>query len=195
MCRSRRGRPRHATTRRWRACSPSTWGPAWPSSTSSSRARATPPSIPRAEWFLGHDDWHTSPTWPPPGARELRLYLGAAERAACGARGRRARCPRRRSGRRRRPLGARPRRPGALDRSQPVRVPARVAGRARGRAARRRAHLHERARRRAARPRRAGRRRMAHRRRRAARRCTSSPSSATSIPTARPTCSCAASGS
>lgn len=44
-------------------------------------------SIARATWFLGNDDWHTSATWPPPGARELRLYLGAAGRAASGPEG------------------------------------------------------------------------------------------------------------
>jgi putative CocE/NonD family hydrolase len=44
-------------------------------------------AIPVAEWFLGHDEWRSSPTWPPPGARELRLYLGAAERAASGPEG------------------------------------------------------------------------------------------------------------
>jgi len=44
-------------------------------------------SIPAAEWFLGNDEWRRSPTWPPPRARELRLYLGAAERAAAGPEG------------------------------------------------------------------------------------------------------------
>ena len=44
-------------------------------------------SVPQATWFLGHEEWHTSPSWPPPGARELRLYLGGAERAASGAEG------------------------------------------------------------------------------------------------------------
>ena len=44
-------------------------------------------SIPVAEWFLGHDDWRRSPTWPPPGAREVRLYLGAGARAASGPEG------------------------------------------------------------------------------------------------------------
>jgi predicted acyl esterase len=43
--------------------------------------------IPVAEWFLGNDVWRRSPTWPPPGASELRLYLGAAERAASGPEG------------------------------------------------------------------------------------------------------------
>ena len=51
------------------------------------RGRATRATVPRAAWFLGHDDWRTSTTWPPPGARELRLYLGAAERAASGPEG------------------------------------------------------------------------------------------------------------
>ena len=40
-----------------------------------------------AEWFLGNDEWRTSPTWPPPGARELSLYLDAPGRAAAGAEG------------------------------------------------------------------------------------------------------------
>ncbi len=44
-------------------------------------------SIPAAEWFLGNEGWHTSTTWPPPGARELRLHLGAAERAASDPQG------------------------------------------------------------------------------------------------------------
>ena len=51
------------------------------------RGEGDPGSIARAEWFLGNDDWHTSTTWPPPGARELRLYLGAAGRAASGPEG------------------------------------------------------------------------------------------------------------
>jgi len=38
-------------------------------------------SIPRARWFLGNDDWHTSPTWPPPEATEMRLYLGSPQKA------------------------------------------------------------------------------------------------------------------
>ena len=29
--------------------------------------------IPVAEWYLGHEEWRRSTTWPPPGARELRL--------------------------------------------------------------------------------------------------------------------------
>jgi uncharacterized protein len=43
--------------------------------------------IARAEWFLGNDDWRRSPSWPPPGTRESRFYLGAAERAASGPEG------------------------------------------------------------------------------------------------------------
>ncbi|MGD0998582.1 MAG: CocE/NonD family hydrolase, partial [Thermoleophilia bacterium] len=43
--------------------------------------------IPVAEWYLGHEEWHRSSTWPPPEARELRLYLGAAERAGSGVEG------------------------------------------------------------------------------------------------------------
>jgi uncharacterized protein len=37
--------------------------------------RADPATVPRVQWHLGNDDWHTSPTWPPPGATELQLYL------------------------------------------------------------------------------------------------------------------------
>lgn len=43
--------------------------------------------IPVAEWYLGREEWHRSPTWPPPEARELRLYLAAPERAASNAEG------------------------------------------------------------------------------------------------------------
>jgi putative CocE/NonD family hydrolase len=51
------------------------------------KGRGDAASVPRAAWFLGNEDWHTSPGWPPPGARELRLYLGAPERAADGVEG------------------------------------------------------------------------------------------------------------
>jgi uncharacterized protein len=44
-------------------------------------------TVPRATWFLGNDQWHTSPSWPPPGVRELRLYLGSPERAGNGVEG------------------------------------------------------------------------------------------------------------
>ena len=51
------------------------------------KGKDAPESVARAAWFLGHDDWRTSTTWPPPGTRELRFYLGAAERAASGPEG------------------------------------------------------------------------------------------------------------
>jgi hypothetical protein len=51
------------------------------------KGKADAGSVARVAWFLGNDDWRRSPTWPPPGARELRLYLGAAERAASGPEG------------------------------------------------------------------------------------------------------------
>ena len=44
-------------------------------------------SVPRATWFLGNEEWHTSPSWPPPGATDLRLFLGGAERATGGVEG------------------------------------------------------------------------------------------------------------
>ena len=36
-----------------------------------------PRSVPRVRWHLGNDGWHESPSWPPPGADEARLYLSA----------------------------------------------------------------------------------------------------------------------
>ena len=39
-------------------------------------------AVPRARWFLGNVGWRTSPSWPPPESRELRLYLGSPEKAA-----------------------------------------------------------------------------------------------------------------
>jgi putative CocE/NonD family hydrolase len=38
-------------------------------------------TVPRAKWFLGNVEWRTSPAWPPPESRELRLYLGSPEQA------------------------------------------------------------------------------------------------------------------
>lgn len=32
-------------------------------------------SLPRVQWHLGHDSYRQSPSWPPPGASEIRLYL------------------------------------------------------------------------------------------------------------------------
>ena len=43
--------------------------------------------VPRVRWHLGHEDWHEAPGWPPPGTREVRLYPGAASRAADGPEG------------------------------------------------------------------------------------------------------------
>jgi predicted acyl esterase len=37
-------------------------------------------------WRLGHGTWHEAATWPPPGTRELRLYL-AGGRATADAEG------------------------------------------------------------------------------------------------------------
>ena len=45
------------------------------------RGAGDPAAVPKVRWRLGHADERTAPTWPPPGARELRLYpdgLGAA---------------------------------------------------------------------------------------------------------------------
>jgi len=36
-------------------------------------------SFPRVRWHLGNDGWHESPSWPPPGAAETRLYLSAPD--------------------------------------------------------------------------------------------------------------------
>ena len=40
--------------------------------------------IPRVRWHQGNDGWRTAPTWPPPGARELRLHLASADLAPGG---------------------------------------------------------------------------------------------------------------
>ena len=42
---------------------------------------ADPGSVPRVRWHLPHLGWQESPSWPPPAASELRLYLAEAERA------------------------------------------------------------------------------------------------------------------
>jgi predicted acyl esterase len=49
--------------------------------------RTDPSSVPRARWHLPRVGWHESPSWPPPGASELRLYLACAERAGADASG------------------------------------------------------------------------------------------------------------
>ncbi|MGW1536434.1 CocE/NonD family hydrolase [Streptomyces aureus] len=36
---------------------------------------ARPDSLPRVRWKLGHEGWHTSPAWPPPGVTVTELYL------------------------------------------------------------------------------------------------------------------------
>lgn len=51
------------------------------------RGRGRPDDVPRVRWFLGHDDWRQAPAWPPPDARELRLYLAAPGRATQSAPG------------------------------------------------------------------------------------------------------------
>jgi len=43
--------------------------------------------VPRVRWFLGHGEWREAPWWPPPGAREMRLYLASAGRATAGVEG------------------------------------------------------------------------------------------------------------
>jgi predicted acyl esterase len=40
-----------------------------------------PDAVPRVRWHLPHVGWQESPSWPPPGASELRLHLADAERA------------------------------------------------------------------------------------------------------------------
>jgi uncharacterized protein len=37
--------------------------------------------LPRVHWHQGNDGWRTAPSWPPPGAREVRFHLAAADRA------------------------------------------------------------------------------------------------------------------
>ena len=49
--------------------------------------RRDPAGVPRVRWHLAGVGWQESPSWPPPGATELRLYLGDAGRAALDAAG------------------------------------------------------------------------------------------------------------
>jgi predicted acyl esterase len=49
--------------------------------------KGDPASVPRVRWHLGHGGWQESPSWPPPGACELRLYLADPGRAAADAEG------------------------------------------------------------------------------------------------------------
>ncbi|HEY3614386.1 MAG TPA: CocE/NonD family hydrolase [Gaiellales bacterium] len=49
--------------------------------------RSDAAAVPRVRWHLAGPGWQQSPAWPPPGAAELRLYLGGAERAGDDADG------------------------------------------------------------------------------------------------------------
>jgi len=49
--------------------------------------RTDPAAVPRVRWKLPGAGWQESPTWPPPGASELRLYLADPERAGDSASG------------------------------------------------------------------------------------------------------------
>ena len=48
---------------------------------------ADPAGVPRVRWHLPHVGWQESPSWPPPGAAELRLYLADPARATVDAEG------------------------------------------------------------------------------------------------------------
>ena len=43
--------------------------------------------VPRVRWHQGNDGWRVADRWPPPGARELLLFPGAADRATSDAKG------------------------------------------------------------------------------------------------------------
>ena len=45
------------------------------------------PEIPVVRWHLANESWRVAETWPPPGARLLRLHLAAGARALYGAEG------------------------------------------------------------------------------------------------------------
>jgi len=51
------------------------------------RGRGDPEAVPRVRWCLGHAGWREAPSWPPPGARELRLFPASPGRANSGATG------------------------------------------------------------------------------------------------------------
>ncbi|HEY6568271.1 MAG TPA: CocE/NonD family hydrolase, partial [Actinomycetota bacterium] len=44
-------------------------------------------AFPRVRWHQGNDAWRVAERWPPPGAREMRLYPVAADRATADADG------------------------------------------------------------------------------------------------------------
>jgi putative CocE/NonD family hydrolase len=50
-------------------------------------SRTDPAGVPRVRWHLPHAGWQESPSWPPPGAAELRLCLAGADRAGADATG------------------------------------------------------------------------------------------------------------
>jgi predicted acyl esterase len=50
------------------------------------RHRGELAGLPPVRWRLGHDGWHETTAWPPPGTRELRLYL-TGDRATADAEG------------------------------------------------------------------------------------------------------------
>ncbi|MDP9185133.1 MAG: peptidase S15, partial [Actinomycetota bacterium] len=84
--------------------------------------------IPRVRWHQGNDGWRTAPSWPPPGARELRLHLGSADLALSGAEG--GRLADARADDDHGALGARPGQSRPIDRRGSVRLPAGAPGRA-----------------------------------------------------------------
>jgi uncharacterized protein len=51
------------------------------------RGRRASMDVPRVRWFLGHDDWHEAPLWPPPRAHEMHLHLASPGQATSGAAG------------------------------------------------------------------------------------------------------------
>ncbi|HXY73030.1 MAG TPA: CocE/NonD family hydrolase, partial [Actinomycetota bacterium] len=51
------------------------------------RGKGDPAHLPQVRWRLGHADERTGPTWPPAGAREVRLYLDRLGSAGDGPEG------------------------------------------------------------------------------------------------------------
>ena len=91
------GGSRPRTTTRSSGCCRATSAPALDFFDAFLTGRADPAAVPRVRWHLPHVGWQESPSWPPPGAAELRLYLAGAERAAADEAGRHARPGRRRA--------------------------------------------------------------------------------------------------
>ncbi|MGN6678924.1 MAG: CocE/NonD family hydrolase [Streptosporangiaceae bacterium] len=46
------------------------------------KEKADSSTLPRVSWHLGHDGYHKTSSWPPPGAREHHLYLSGLSTAA-----------------------------------------------------------------------------------------------------------------